>query len=183
MKITVSLFTHLVPNFDHLFVSQILDTEERILNTIDFKLTVPTAHCFLLRFLKAAGADTDKTVADLASMVLDSSLLTFSGLTCTYLPSQLAAGAIMVARRSVGNDDWSATLTQYSHYDESEAKRVAKAIMRAKDNVNPDLIALHKKYSKSKYGKVCDVELASMYDEDFPDMQPDFYISGRHSRR
>lgn len=99
-------------------------------------------------------------------MVLDSTLLTFSGLTCRYLPSQLAAGAILVARRTAGRNDWSPTLLQYSDYTEEEVRPIAKAIMQAKSRGNPELVALKKKYSKSKYGKVCEVKVATMDDID-----------------
>jgi hypothetical protein len=132
------------------------------LKAIEYSLTVPSAHFFLVRFLKAANAN--KTVADLSSMILDSTLLTFSGLTCRHLPSLLAAAAILVARRSCGWPDWSPTLLQYSEYTEDEVKPVAKAIMQAKRTVNQDLNALTKKYSKSRYGKILDVKLATMDD-------------------
>ncbi|KAG7340595.1 cyclin-like protein [Nitzschia inconspicua] len=143
--------------------SQILETEERILKDIEYNLTVPTAHCFLVRYLKAAHAD--RTMVHISSMILDSTLISFERLTCRFLPSQLAAGAIMAARRTVGRYDWSPTLLQYSQYCEEDVKPVAKAILQAKDSIHSDLVALQKKYSKNKYGKVSEVELASMEEE------------------
>jgi hypothetical protein len=143
-----------------------LETEELILKAIDYNLTIPTAYVFLLRFLKAAHADT--ILVHLACMILDSSLLSFSELSCRFLPSQLAAGAILIARRTVGRYDWSPTLLQYSDYSEEDVKPVARAILGAKQNLNPDLKALQKKYSKTKYGRVSEITLPSMEDEEFP---------------
>jgi G2/mitotic-specific cyclin-B, other len=100
----------------------------------------------------------------LAAMILDSTLITFEDLTCRYLPSQIAAGAILVARRTLGRYDWSPTLVQYSKYGVEEVKPVARAILRAKDKINPDLVALKKKYSKSKFGRVSEIHLASLED-------------------
>jgi Cyclin, C-terminal domain len=134
--------------------------EERILKDIEYNLTVPTAYYFLVRFLKAAHSNQE--MIHIANMILDSTLLSFAGLTCKYLPSQLAAGAVMAARRTLGRYDWSPTLLQYSQYCEEDVIPVAKAILRAKDGIKTDLIALQKKYSKTKYGKVSEVELASM---------------------
>lgn len=95
-------------------------------------------------------------------MILDSTLISFEDLTCSYLPSQLAAGAVWIARRTVGRNSWSPTLLKYSEYCEEDVKPVARAILRAKDRIHADLVGLQKKYSKTKYGKVSEVKLASM---------------------
>jgi G2/mitotic-specific cyclin-B, other len=113
-----------------------------------------------VRFLKAAHAN--KEMVHLSAMILDSTLITFEGLTCRYLPSQIAAGAVLLARRTVERYDWSPTLVQYSKYCEEDVRPVARVIIRAKDKMNPDLVALKKKYSKTKFGKVSEVTLASL---------------------
>ena len=41
---------------------QIISMEKLMLNTLGFKLTLPTPYNFLARFLKAAGAHLDKQV-------------------------------------------------------------------------------------------------------------------------
>lgn len=43
---------------------QIISMEKLMLNTLGFKLTLPTPYNFLARFLKAAGAHLDKQVRD-----------------------------------------------------------------------------------------------------------------------
>lgn len=133
---------------------KILSMEEKILKTLRYNCTVPTPYTFLLRFLKAGSCDT--LTAQIANFVLDGTLLTLKDLTCKFLPSELASAAVFIARRAVGDRNWSATLVKYAYYEENEVARVAQAVITAskKIDANGDLLALKKKYSKTKYGKV-----------------------------
>ena len=128
--------------------------EEKILKTLNYNVTVPTPHTFLIRFLKAAHAD--KLMAQLACYLLDGTLLSLESLTCRWRPSQLAAAAILLARRQCGRHNWSPTLVTYSLYREEDVLPVAKALLHNKHRLeqNRELLALAKKYSKNKYGKV-----------------------------
>ena len=133
---------------------QILRMEEKILKTLNYNVTVPTPHTFLIRFLKAAHAD--KLMAQLACFLLDGTLLSLETLTCNWRPSQLAAAAILLARRQLGRHNWSPTLVAYSQYREEDVLPVASALLQNKHKLeeNRELMALAKKYSKTKYGKV-----------------------------
>jgi hypothetical protein len=133
---------------------QILRMEEKILKTLNYNVTVPTPHTFLIRFLKAAHAD--KLMAQLACFLLDGTLLSLETLTCNWRPSQLAAAAILLARRQLGRHNWSPTLVAYSRYREEDVMPVARAVLQNKLKLeeNRELMALAKKYSKTKYGKV-----------------------------
>jgi cyclin B len=132
---------------------QILEYEEKILKTLNYNVTIPTAYTFLARFLKAAHAN--KALVQIACYILDGTLLNLTDLTWLYLPSQLAAGAILLARRTVGWNDWSPTLLKYSKYREEEVIPIADAILEAKQALDgTELRALDKKYSKSKFGNV-----------------------------
>jgi len=128
--------------------------EEKILKTLQYNVTVPTPHTFLIRFLKAAHAD--KLMAQLACFLLDGTLLSLEKLTCRWRPSQLAAAAILLARRQLGRHNWSPTLVAYSLYREEDVMPVAQALLQNKHQLeeNRELMALAKKYSKTKYGKV-----------------------------
>ena len=128
--------------------------EEKILKTLHYNVTVPTPHTFLVRFLKAAKAD--KLMAQLACFLLDGTLLSLEKLTCHWRPSQLAAAAILLARRQVGRHNWSPTLVAYSQYREEDVMPVARSLLENKHRLqkNTELMALNKKYSKTKYGKV-----------------------------
>lgn len=84
---------------DHVYTSnEILGMQHEILETLKYQVRVPTAHTFLVRFLKAGHAD--KKIVQLACYILDGTLESYK--LNQYLPSQLAAGAIFIARRTVG---------------------------------------------------------------------------------
>ena len=137
-------------------ILQILEMEENILKTLDYDVTIPSAHCFLVRFLKAGHAD--KRMVQLSCYILDGTLQSLDLLD--YLPSQLAAAAIFIARRTVGRNSWSPTLLRYASYTEEEIAPVAQAILKERDNQAPELRAVNKKYSSGKYGGVSQVVLS-----------------------
>eukprot|EP00536_Pseudo-nitzschia_multiseries_P016570 jgi/Psemu1/328274/estExt_fgenesh1_pg.C_11510001 len=138
--------------------AKILRMEENILKTLNYNVTVPTPHTFLVRFLKAAHAD--KLMAQLSCFLLDGTLLSLENLTCQWRPSQLAAAAILLARRQLGRHNWSPTLVSYSLYREEDVLPVARALLKNKHRLeqNRELMALGKKYSKTKYGKVSHIK-------------------------
>lgn len=135
--------------------SQILGMEEKVLKTLCYQMTVPSAHAFLVRFLKAAHAD--RKMVQLSCYILDGTLQSYTLLH--YQPSQLAAAAIMIARKVVGRNAWSPTLLNYAQYCEEEVLPVAKAIIAEKHSSSSDLNGVDKKYSSSRYGGVARVPL------------------------
>jgi len=136
---------------------QIIAMEEKILKTLEYNITIPSAHVFLVRFLKAGHAD--KKIVQLSCYILDSTLQSYNLLH--YLPSQLAAAAVFVARRTVGRNGWSPTLLHYSDYCEEELIPIARAVVAEKTNSNPELRAVSKKYTSHRYGGVAGVPLSS----------------------
>ena len=141
--------------------------EEKILKTLRYNVTVPTPHTFLVRYLKAAKAD--KLMAQLASFLLDGTLLSLEKFTCRWKPSQMAAAAILLARRQVGRHNWSPTLVTYSSYREEMILPVAKSLLEQKHRLekNRELMALAKKYSKTKYGKVSHIAFLPLDESDY----------------
>jgi len=131
--------------------------EEKILKTLEYMITIPSAHVFLVRFLKAGHAD--KKIVQLSCYILDGTLQSYNLLH--YLPSQLAAAAVFIARRTVGRNGWSPTLLHYAEYCEEEITPVAKAILAEKANSNPELRAVNKKYTSQRYGSVAGTSLAN----------------------
>jgi G2/mitotic-specific cyclin-B, other len=129
--------------------------EVKILKTLHYNITIPSAHAFLVRFLKAGHAD--KKIVQLSCYILDGTLQSYN--LMTYLPSQLAAAAVFISRRVVGRNSWSPTLLTYSDYCEEEIIPVARAIMNERANVNPELKAVNKKYSTTRYGQVATAAL------------------------
>lgn len=138
----------------------LLDMEYKILRALNYGITIPTAHSFLVRFLKAAHAD--KRLVQISCMVLDSTLISYNLLG--FLPSQLAAASIAIARHSVGRNIWSPTLLKYAYYSQEEIEPVARALLVETDGMNPDLRSVHKKYASARYGAVADTTLRSLDD-------------------
>jgi len=129
--------------------------EETILKTLEYNITIPSAHAFLVRFLKAAHAD--KRIVQLSCFILDGTLQSYNLLH--FLPSQLAAAAVFIARRTVGRNSWSPTLLKYANYREEEIMPIAKAVMTAKASAAQELRAVNKKYTSSRYGGVATLPL------------------------
>ena len=134
--------------------------EETILKTLQYDITIPSAHAFLVRYLKAAHAD--KKIVQLSCYILDGTLQSYNLLH--FLPSELAAAAVYIARRTVGRNSWSPTLLQYAEYKEEEVKPVAQAVIQEKfSSQSKELKAVTKKYTSSRYGGVANIPLDSNF--------------------
>lgn len=134
---------------------QILEMEENVLKTLEYQITIPSAHAFLVRYLKAAHAD--RRIVQLSCYILDGTLQSYNLLH--YLPSQLAAAAVLIARRVVGRNAWSPTLLRYANYCEEEVVPVARAVLAEKKSASTELRAVNKKYSSSRYGGVANMSI------------------------
>ncbi len=137
------------------FSRQILEMEEVVLKKLQYQITIPSAHAFLVRYLKAAHAD--KKIVQLSCYILDGTLQSYNMLH--YLPSQLAAASICIARRTVGRNSWSPTLLKYAQYYEEDIKPVARAVLAEKASASTELRAVNKKYTSSRYGGVANLPL------------------------
>lgn len=135
--------------------NQIIEMEEKILKTLEYQITIPSAHAFLVRYLKAAHAD--KKIVQLSCYILDGTLQSYNLLH--YLPSQLAAAAVFIARRTVGRNSWSPTLLKYANYCEEDIIPVARAVLAEKSSSSTELKAVNKKYTSSRYGGVANTVL------------------------
>ena len=109
-----------------------------LLEKLQYQITIPSAHAFLVRYLKAAHAD--KKIVQLSCYILDGTLQSYNMLH--YLPSQLAAASIYIARRTVGRNSWSPTLLKYAEYREEDIRPVASAIVAEKASASTELPAL-----------------------------------------
>ena len=137
--------------------TQIIKMETQVLQTLEYQITQPSAHTFLVRYLKAGHAD--KEMSQLACYLLDGTLLSYSMLE--YTPSQLAAAAVFLARHASQRYPWSPTLLKYSGYLEEDIKSVARALLEEKSAASADLLAVDKKYSSTRYGQVASKPLNS----------------------
>jgi hypothetical protein len=129
--------------------------EEIVLKKLQYQITIPSAHAFLVRYLKAAHAD--KKIVQLSCFILDGTLQSYNMLH--YLPSQLAAASIFIARKTVGRNSWSPTLLRYAQYREEDINPVARAVLAEKASASTELRAVNKKYTSSRYGGVANLPL------------------------
>ena len=135
---------------------EILEMEDTVVRSLDYRVTIASAMCFLLRYLLAANSDKD--MSRCAHYLLECTLTSYDLLR--YLPSQLASAAILLARRAVGRNAWSPTLLHYTGYSEEEVVPVARAILFEKNSTPPNLRAVQEKYSKPRYDNVAAVEFS-----------------------
>jgi len=129
---------------------EILKMEVSILRTLNYNMTVPSAHVFLVRYLKAGHAS--RRIVQYAIYVLDSTLQHYSLLQ--YLPSQLAAAAVMIARAKELRHPWSPTLLKYTSYFEDDVVPVARAILNKMESRGSHVDAVERRYAHTKFGAV-----------------------------
>jgi hypothetical protein len=125
--------------------------ETIILKALNYQISLPTAHNFLMRFLNAAHAD--RTLVFLTQYILDLSLHSYN-LAINYTPSQLAAATVLIGRAAIGRNNWSPTLVKYAEYSEEEIIPIARFVMEENKKLRFNLTAVKRKYSHDKYHKV-----------------------------
>ena len=148
---------------------QILAMEKALLNSLRFRLTVPTAHAFAGRFLKAAAAGDDcvsrrggrggddddaKTLALYTSYLVELSLPDYGMLA--HAPSHVAAGAVLAARAALGREPaYPEMLEREARVSRPDAEAAAGALASlARRAPTASLHAVYKKYCGSKHGEV-----------------------------
>jgi len=135
--------------------TEILNMEETVLKALKYQITIPSAHAFLVRYLKAAHAD--KKMVQISCYILDGTLQSYNLLR--YLPSELAAASVLLARRIVGRNSWSPTLLKYAQYREESVVPIAREILAEKSASNAELKAVTKKYNSNRYGAVASISM------------------------
>jgi len=91
---------------------ELIAMERKVLDVLDFELSVPTTWMFLMRFLRVAEAD--RTTEYFGMYLAELSLLEYGLLQ--FLPSQIAASAVMLALYNNDKPHWSNTLEHYTGY-------------------------------------------------------------------
>jgi transcription initiation factor TFIIIB Brf1 subunit/transcription initiation factor TFIIB len=134
---------------------EILEMESEIATTLQYQFTIPTVHSFLCRFLKAAHAD--RTMVQLACYLTERTLQEYS--MVKFLPSTVAATAVMVARKSLNRHPWSPTLMKYTGLDEKDLMACAEEMKTAVNDAANQQQAVFRKYSSSKFGGVARLPL------------------------
>ncbi|KAI5453345.1 G2/mitotic-specific cyclin [Naganishia albida] len=129
---------------------EIIAAEKYVLTTLNFDLSYPNPMHFLRRVSKAEGYDIQSRTV--AKYLMEISLVDERFLNIE--PSRLAASATWMARLVLGRDEWDATLTHYSGYEEKELLEAAQMYLDyILDQEYPQHDAFMKKYSARKYMK------------------------------
>ncbi|KMZ76269.1 Cyclin-B2-2 [Zostera marina] len=129
---------------------EILDMENLILNTLQFKMSVPTPYVFMRRFLKAA--DSDKKLELLSFFVIELCLVEYSMLK--FKPSMLAAAAIYTAQSALtGINYWTKTSVSHTCYTEEHLTECARMMVELHLKVGTGkLTGVQRKYNTSRFG-------------------------------
>eukprot|EP00978_Attheya_sp_CCMP212_P023276 scaffold70918_cov41-Attheya_sp.AAC.1 len=132
--------------------------ETHVLQVLGYKITVPSAHSFLVRYLKAGHAN--RKMIQLSRYILDGTLQSYK--LMEYLPSELAAASVMIARSCIGRNKWSSTLASYTEYSKEDILPIAHAILSEKAAKNVELISVNQKYMSDNYGAVAETVLPTI---------------------
>lgn len=139
---------------------EILKMETAMLNTLQFRLTVPTTYTFLNRCLKVAEADQRTSL--LATYFVERTLQEYRMLQ--HLPSKIAAAGVNMALRTLrGPAAWTSTMSFYSGFTEEELRSTVQdieAVLHA--GASSSLQAVNKKYSSPKFGEVATLPYAPL---------------------
>ncbi|MCL7027316.1 hypothetical protein MKW94_017672 [Papaver nudicaule] len=105
---------------------QILGMEKLLLEDLGWSLTVPTAYHFLVRFIKAAGAD--KEMENLVFFMAELGLMQYE--ITRYCPSMFAASAVYAAKLHLEMTPvWNETLEFHTGYSEPEVTECAQKLL------------------------------------------------------
>lgn len=76
-----------------------------------------------------------------------------------FLPSQIAATAVLVARKTLNRNPWSPTLHLYTTYDEDDLSECLDEMYNIITNPNNRHQSVYRKYSATKYACVATMNL------------------------
>ncbi|KAL6853808.1 hypothetical protein ACP4OV_019837 [Aristida adscensionis] len=136
---------------------QILKMEKRILNMLEWNITVPTPYVFLVRFLKAAtypDIKIDKEMEHMVFFFAELSLMQY-GLV-TRRPSMIAASAVYAARLTLKRAPlWTNTLEHHTGFSEAQLTECVKMLVSSHLTApESKLRVVYKKYSGEQFGRV-----------------------------
>jgi len=143
--------------------SQIREMEIKIMSVLRFDLGRPLPLHFLRRNSKAG--QVDATAHTMAKYVMELTLLEYRFVH--VLPSEVAAAALAFSLKALDVEErplseiWTTTLEYYSQYDLNDISKIVQdiagivlATTKAPDNAK--LLAIRKKYSNKKFGKIAE---------------------------
>ena len=142
---------------------EVIEMEQRVLDTLDYNLTQPTVRTFLRRFLRAAvrGGEGDSKLESMASFLAELSLLDYGMIV--FCPSQVAASAITIALYVLEQPVWHSTLEHYTGYRLEELEQCVTTLYRVyRTNRGSALPAIREKYNKLRFKCVSSITPPSL---------------------
>jgi cyclin B len=142
---------------------QILAMEGAVLAKLNFQLTTPNTYVFLKRFSKVAGiiATPRSKTELLANMFVELTLQEYKFLK--YLPSMVAASAVYLALKTMGQPCWGQELAEHTSYTEAALLPCVRDMNQVhKDAPKNNLQAVRKKYAQEKHGAVSGIPPANL---------------------
>jgi cyclin B len=72
-----------------------------------------------------------------------------------YLPSEIAAACVFIARHSNGRHGWSPTLLKFAKYNEEQIVPVARSILADRELIRTRALhAVQEKYLQRRFGEI-----------------------------
>ncbi|KZV32909.1 hypothetical protein F511_01420 [Dorcoceras hygrometricum] len=142
---------------------QVLKMEKEMLRKLKFRLNEPTLYVFMLRFIRAAQADTK--LKNLAFYLIEICLVEYEALS--YKPSMLCASAIYLARCTLRiTPPWTLLLAKHARYEESQIRECAEMILKFHKSSKTNLLKVtYDKYGKLGYGRAANLKPLDMLPE------------------
>lgn len=140
---------------------QMLEMERVILNSLGFKLMVPSSLHFLRRFSKAA--KSDYRAHTLCKYLIELALVDYSMIK--YCPSKVAAAAIYLTRIMINGDpDWNTTLQHYTKYKKEDILPCARDLLNTLNQVPKQVMSSHSPLRAAfhKYSSKCFWEVSKI---------------------
>jgi len=133
--------------------------ESVILNTLEFNLTVPSPHRFVVRFIKVGSLSEQETHA--AHYLLEITLQEYRMLQ--YLPSMQAAASVYLSCKISSNSFvWSRTLEAETGYTEEQMKDCLRDLYAILTQNKAKYNAVRIKYASARFLRVSTLKVGAM---------------------
>ncbi|XP_042381779.1 G2/mitotic-specific cyclin S13-7-like [Zingiber officinale] len=131
---------------------QVLGMEKRILNKLEWNLTVPTPYVFLVRFIKAAACD--KEMEHMVFFFAELALMNYSMIM--FCPSLVASSAVYAAQCTLNKSPvWSERLKRHTGFSEDQLLDCTEMLVNSHAMARESKWkAAYKKYAEEDFGAV-----------------------------
>lgn len=141
---------------------EMLKLEGEILNTVDFRIKVPTPLVFLERYYRIINAE--KRMIFLAKYLLELALIDYKFLK--YSASNLAVSALYLSGKILKKSFWSEGLGKESCFKEEEVRICAKELCFSLQNSNSSVLqGVRRKFASAEYDHISKIQLDRLFNK------------------